>query len=161
MLFRSAGFWVWHEQPGFCNAICHDPMDAYVEGYYEDAALMANEHARADVTCFQCHEANIEEQVTEGLAWVRGDFATDESGHLTVQGVTADKKMCATGGCHDWEDVKAATEDWGGEAGVNPHASHQGEAIDCSNCHGAHGASYMYCNTCHDYDVPAGWESPR
>ena len=99
--------------------------------------------------------------MTEGLAWVRGDFATDESGHLTVQGVTADKKMCATGGCHDWEDVKAATEDWGGEAGVNPHASHQGEAIDCSNCHGAHGPSYMYCNACHDYDVPAGWESPR
>lgn len=161
LVAAGAGFWVWHEQPGFCNAVCHDPMDAYVEGYYEDAALMANEHARADVTCLQCHEANIEEQVTEGLAWVRGDFATDESGHLTVQGVTADKKMCATGGCHDWEDVKAATEDWGGEAGVNPHASHQGEAIDCSNCHGAHGPSYMYCNACHDYDVPAGWESPR
>ena len=101
LVAAGAGFWAWHEQPGFCNAVCHDPMDAYVEGYYEDAALMANEHARADVTCFQCHEANIEEQVTEGLAWVRGDFATDESGHLTVQGVTADKKMCATGGCHD------------------------------------------------------------
>ena len=142
LVAAGAGFWVWHEQPGFCNAICHDPMDAYVEGYYEDATLMANAHARADVTCLQCHEAKIEEQVTEGLAWVRGDFATDESGHLTVQGVTADKN-------------------WGGEAGVNPHASHQGEAIDCSNCHGAHGASYMYCNTCHDYDVPAGWESPR
>ena len=75
--------------------------------------------------------------------------------------VTADKKMCASAGCHDWEGVLAATEDWGGEAGVNPHASHQGEAIDCSNCHGAHGSSYMYCNACHDYAVPDGWESPR
>ena len=63
--------------------------------------------------------------------------------------------------CHDWEGVLAATEDWGGEAGVNPHASHQGEAVDCSYCHGAHGSSYMYCNACHDYAVPDGWESPR
>ena len=100
----------------------------------------------------------MSDQVAEGLSWVRGDFATDETGHLTTHGVTADKKMCASAGCHDWEDVKAATEDWGGEAGVNPHASHQGEAIDCSNCHGAHGSSYMYCNACHDYAVPDGWE---
>ena len=28
----GAGFWVWHEQPSFCNAVCHDPMDAYVDG---------------------------------------------------------------------------------------------------------------------------------
>ena len=137
----GAGFWVWHEQPSFCNAVCHDPMDAYVDGYFSDATLMANAHERADVTCLKCHEAKLSDQVAEGLSWVRGDFATDETGHLTTHGVTADKKMCASAGCHDWEDVKAATEDWGGEAGVNPHASHQGEAIDCSNCHGAHGSS--------------------
>ena len=34
--------------------------------------------------------------------------------------------------------VRPPREDWGGQAGVNPHASHQGEAIDCSNCHGVH-----------------------
>ena len=28
LVAAGAGFWVWHEQPGFCNAICHDPMDA-------------------------------------------------------------------------------------------------------------------------------------
>ena len=44
---------------------------------------------------------------------------------------------------------------------MNPHASHQGEAIGCSNCHGAHGSSYMYCNACHDYVVPDGWGKPR
>ena len=25
-----APFMVWHEQPSFCNAICHDPMDPYL-----------------------------------------------------------------------------------------------------------------------------------
>lgn len=161
VLVAGAGFWTWHEQPSFCNAICHEPMDNYVEGYYHDATLMANTHAQEGITCLECHEAKIEEQVTEGLSWVRGDFAVDEAGNLATVGVTADKQMCATAGCHDFDAVVAATENWGGEEGVNPHSSHQGTAIDCSNCHSAHGSSYMYCNTCHDYQVPNGWTNPR
>lgn len=157
----GGGFWAWHEQPSFCNAICHDPMDAYVAGYYEDATLLANMHERSDVTCLECHEAKLDEQVAEGISWMTGDFATDETGHITTRGVTADAKMCATSGCHDLDRVVAATQDWGGQPGVNPHSSHQGEAIDCSNCHGVHGSSNMYCNTCHDYKVPDGWENPR
>ena len=27
IVVAGAGFWVWHEQPSFCNAICHSPMD--------------------------------------------------------------------------------------------------------------------------------------
>lgn len=30
IIVAGAGFWVWHEQPSFCNAICHSPMDYYV-----------------------------------------------------------------------------------------------------------------------------------
>ena len=26
LVAAGAGFLVWHEQPGFCNAICHSPM---------------------------------------------------------------------------------------------------------------------------------------
>ena len=157
----GGGFWVWHEQPSFCSAVCHNPMDNYVDGYFNDASLLANAHERAGATCLECHEAKIDEQVAEGVAWVTGDFDTDEAGNIATKGVTADKGQCAQGGCHDWDVVVSATQDWGGETGVNPHASHQGEAIDCSNCHGVHGASYMYCNACHDYAVPAGWENPR
>ena len=29
----GGGFWVWHEQPSFCNAICHTPMDPYVAAF--------------------------------------------------------------------------------------------------------------------------------
>ena len=25
LVVAGAGFWVWHEQPSFCNAICHTP----------------------------------------------------------------------------------------------------------------------------------------
>lgn len=161
LVAAGAGFWVWHEQPSFCNAICHEPMDAYVEGYYHDETLMANFHERANVTCLECHEAKIDEQVAEGLSWVRGDYVMGEDGMLATVGVTADAKMCAKSGCHDLDQMISATENWGGEEGVNPHQSHQGVAIDCSNCHGVHGASYMYCNTCHDYELPAGWENPQ
>lgn len=156
----GAGFAVWHEQPSFCNAICHEPMDSYVEGYMNDSALMAHAHAQQDVTCLQCHEATLNDQITEGLAWVRGDFVMNDAGQLATVGVRADSAMCTKSGCHDFQEVKAATQDWGGQAGVNPHSSHQGEAIDCSNCHVAHGTSYMYCNTCHDYEVPEGWSNP-
>lgn len=157
----GCGFWVWHEQPSFCNAICHAPMDNYVDGYYHDTTLLANAHERSDVSCLKCHEAKIDEQVAEGVSWVRGDFVVDEVGNIATRSVTADSKMCAQSGCHDYDQVIATTENWGGQIGVNPHSSHQGTAIDCSNCHDVHGQSYMYCNTCHDYALPEGWQSPR
>ena len=31
IVVAGAGFWAWHNTPGFCNAFCHSPMDAYVE----------------------------------------------------------------------------------------------------------------------------------
>ncbi|MEG1246722.1 MAG: cytochrome c3 family protein [Gordonibacter sp.] len=161
LVAAGAGFWVWHEQPSFCNAICHEPMDNYVDGYYHDATLMAYAHQQEGAACLDCHEAKIEEQVTEATSWASKSYQVDEAGSLATTGVTADKVFCAKSGCHDWDVVVAATQDWGGDAGVNPHRSHQGEAIDCSNCHVAHGSSYMYCNTCHDYAVPDGWQQPN
>lgn len=157
----GAGFWVWHEQPGFCNAVCHEPMDNYVDGYYHDASSLAFAHRQEGKACLDCHEAKMDEQVTEAVSWARKSYAVDEAGNLAAVGLAADKAFCAKSGCHDWDDVVVATQDWGGAVGVNPHKSHQGEAIDCSNCHIAHGPSYMYCNTCHDYAVPDGWEQPR
>ena len=69
MVAAGVGFWTWHEQPSFCNAICHEPMDNYVEGYFNDATLMANTHKKAQVTCLECHEAKLSEQVAEGMSW--------------------------------------------------------------------------------------------
>lgn len=160
LALAGAGLFAWHQTPGFCNAVCHVPMDNYVQGYFEDESLCANAHYRAGTSCLDCHEPKLEEQVAEGLAWVRGDFRVDENGDIATVGVTADEKMCTQGGCHDMKDVIAATADWGGEAGVNPHESHQGAPIDCSNCHGVHKASNMYCNACHDYLTPEGWTNP-
>ena len=81
MVAAGVGFWTWHEQPSFCNAICHEPMDNYVEGYFNDATLMANTHKkRADVTCLECHEAKLSEQVAEGhVVGDPCDYAADDA----------------------------------------------------------------------------------
>ena len=163
IIVAGIGFGVWHNQPSFCNSICHSPMDNYVNGYYngnssESAGAYA--HQIKNVTCLQCHEAKLDEQISEACAWVKGSYKTDSKGSLKKTLVTADKKTCVKSGCHNWDDVVSATENWGGNSGVNPHRSHQGEAIDCSNCHGMHTQSMMYCNTCHDFKVPDGWATP-
>ena len=33
----GAGFWVWHEQPSFCSAMCHTSMDSYVATFEQPA----------------------------------------------------------------------------------------------------------------------------
>lgn len=160
LIVAGAGFWVWHEQPSFCNAVCHQPMDAYVEGYFGDPELMAYAHQVQGATCLDCHEPKLEEQIAEAAVWVAGDYAMADDGKLATVGVRSDAAMCADAGCHDFGEVVAATANWGGEAGVNPHDSHQGYALDCSSCHTAHGQSYMYCNACHEFAVPQGWAEP-
>ena len=160
-LVASIGFWVWHEQPTFCNSICHQPMDAYVQTFYEESDLMAYAHQIEQVNCLDCHEAKIDEQLHEARVWFAGAYAMQENGLLANVGVRSDANMCATPDCHIFDHVVSVTENWGGVEGANPHDSHLGYAIDCSNCHGAHESSYLYCNTCHDYKVPDGWESPR
>ena len=88
----GAGFWVWHEQPSFCNAICHTPMDAYYETYAEGTqdkwgneldetqreSMLAYKHGSypgdATVTCMECHVPTLSEQITEGIAWISGGY---------------------------------------------------------------------------------------
>ncbi len=155
----AIGLFVWHEQPGFCNAICHTPMDAYVESYLQDDTTLAAAHAKYNKACLDCHEAHLDEQIAEATAWISGNYAVDENGMLAHRSVVANEAFCATDGCHDFARVTASTENWGGEAGVNPHSSHQ-TLTNCSMCHTAHSASTFFCNECHSYQVPEGWIDP-
>lgn len=93
LVAAGAGFFVWHEQPSFCNAICHTPMDAYVQTYVdgthdkygneltEDAdkmSMMAFAHANPtegeSTNCLGCHVPTLGEQITEGMNWVSGNY---------------------------------------------------------------------------------------
>ena len=92
----GGGFWVWHEQPSFCNAICHTPMDPYVAAFDQQpgtagvdkwgnevsntSSMLAVVHAAskdeggADANCLSCHKPTIAQQLTEVSEWSTGNM---------------------------------------------------------------------------------------
>ena len=178
LIAAGAGFWVWHEQPSFCNAICHVPMDPYLPTYeaepgqpatdkwgneVEDASgMMAAVHRVQGDTCMSCHVPTIGEQVSEGMAWVSGNYIypLDERNLeelVEARGLENEDEFCLNEACHNLtrDDLIAATSELGGN--YNPHEPQHGQQ-QCSTCHKAHRASVNQCTQCHsDAVVPDGW----
>lgn len=161
LVLAGAGFWVWHEQPSFCNAICHSPMDNYVESYTSgDAGMLVTQHAEAGKNCLDCHNPVITEQLTEVCTWVADDYPMTDDGMLNTGKEIATEEFCTNDGCHNMTDVVNAT--WGFEgndAKFNPHSSHQDNQLECGDCHKSHETSTLYCAKCHDLNLPEGWEA--
>ena len=157
----GAGFWVWHEQPSFCNAVCHSPMDKYVESFAEgDPGKLVTQHAQAGDSCLDCHEAELTTQVSEVMAWVSDGYPMGEDGMLATGKEFATEEFCARPECHNMTDVVNAT--WGFEgndAKYNPHSSHQDNQLECGDCHKVHETSQLYCAKCHQLNLPEGWEA--
>ncbi len=100
LIAAGAGFWVWHEQPSFCNAICHTPMDPYLPTYEatpgeaavdkwgnevtDASAMMAALHRAEDGdTCMSCHVPVLSEQIGEAMGWVSGNYVLVENPNST------------------------------------------------------------------------------
>lgn len=162
IIVAGVGFFAWHNTPGFCNSICHQPMDKYVETFKSgDPGMLASAHAQFDVSCLDCHEAKLNEQITEVMAWSADDFEMTEDGYLhnDTSGF-ASKENCLKSGCHDWDTVVLGTWGFAGnDEKYNPHSSHQDGSIQCSDCHKSHETSTLYCAKCHDLELPEGWEA--
>ena len=133
------GVGVWHDQPSFCNAICHTPMDGYLTTYEatpgqpakdkwdnevsDASAMMAPLHAKEGVSCVGCHVPTIGEQVSEGLSWISGNygviqtnnlhFVPEEKGlsELTHARGIASEQFCLNSGCHTTSSGAAMTRD--------------------------------------------------
>ena len=176
LIAAGAGFWGWHEQPSFCNAICHTPMDPYLPTYEAEpgqpstdkwgnevadasSMLAATHRAQEGTTCMGCHVPTLSEQINEGINWVTGNYVypLEERGvdDLTeARGLEGDQ-FCLNESCHNLtrDDLAEMTADMD----YNPHVAQHGE-IDCSECHKAHRASVDYCTQCHtESKLPAGW----
>lgn len=157
----AVAFWKWHEQPTFCNSVCHTPMDSYVESYYQNnVASLASVHGKAGVTCLTCHPAKIDEQINEVTKWISGHYAYDkETGKLLSHSAKyATPETCLRSGCHNMTlaDLEKKTKNipW------NPHAFSQHGVTNCGDCHKAHEQSVMICSECHRpaaEHVPEGW----
>lgn len=172
------GFAQWHNTPGFCVEICHTPMsDEYLETLQANpkepavdkwgndvavaSGMLASVHGNVGKSCMDCHVPSIEEQVTEGIEWVTGNYYNplserDLSRLVYYRGV-GETEFCMNSTCHNYEKSdltkKTALYD------RNPHSWHHTE-YTCSDCHKAHRASVMVCTQCHDdSQVPEGWIS--
>ena len=179
VVVAGAGFWVWHEQPSFCNAICHapqDPINATYDGEPGQAGLdkwgnpvddmgdlMVVQHKQAGLTCLSCHEPTLGQQITEGLHWVSGDFEyplderslTDLNHYLQKDDP---ESFCLNENCHNLtrDDLAQATSALGER---NPHVTEvRHEQIECGECHKSHRQSVNACSRCHDdAPIPEGW----
>lgn len=150
--------WKWHEQPSFCNAICHQPMDRYVQEYYNpDSELLIAKHGKQGkgITCLECHVPTISQQLTEAEHWVTGNF-TDPLAKRNLG-----NEFCLQSKCHPftYEELEQATKDlpW------NPHSRHHGEK-QCASCHRMHDVSVLNCAGCHEQAnkiLPKGWITPQ
>jgi len=182
VIAAGAGFWVWHEQPSFCAAICHTPMDEYLVTYDQEPnsqgvdkwgnevsntnSMMVVSHKSDDIDCLGCHVPTLSEQIGEGIAWVTGNYEYPLSERsLKDLGEAREQKsddFCLVEGCHKdsngndlntREQLKETTA----HLEFNPHSGQHGDEA-CDSCHKAHRASVMYCTQCHsNAEVPEGW----
>ena len=172
----GVGFWQWHETPEFCTAICHTPMDdiyrqtLYANPYEASTdkwgnqvekadAMLASKHGAMGKKCMACHEPAIEEQVTEGLEWIAGNYYNPLSerdlARLVFYRHAGETEFCLNEGCHNISKTGLTEETK--DFARNPHSWHHSE-YTCSDCHKAHRASIMVCSQCHeDAEVPDGW----
>lgn len=175
LIAAGAGFWVWHEQPSFCNAICHTPMDGYNATYDQDfnaagvdkwgneventRGMLAVTHKMTGATCMSCHVPQLSEQIGEGMNWITGSyvFPLEERSLedlVEARGLEAEE-FCLNEACHNLtrDDLIEKTSDME----RNPHVAQHGE-VECGECHKAHRASVNYCSSCHsDAEIPEGW----
>lgn len=180
----GAGFWAWHETPGFCASVCHYSMDAYLDTYEQQAgvagfdkygndvsdtnALMAVSHKASGAECLDCHVPVLAEQVGEAVEWVTGNYevvgANTRNGYalasrsfaeLTAARGSEPEEFCLNESCHNI--TREELTEATSDLSRNPHETHHGE-IDCGTCHKGHAASVMYCSQCHDdAALPSGW----
>lgn len=134
------GLFIWHEQPSFCNAICHTPMDAYGDTYMkadvdkygnslteeEAMAMMAVAHKeKAGYTCMKCHLPVLGQQVNEAMHWVSGSYTIEghnQLGQAILEERTLDElaegiglasgdEFCLRSGCHVNSDGSVMTRE--------------------------------------------------
>ncbi|NHM14143.1 cytochrome c-type protein Cgr1 [Xiamenia xianingshaonis] len=178
LIAAGAGFWVWHEQPSFCNAICHTPMDPYNATYDQDAGVAGidkygNEVAstngmlavthkanESQSTCMSCHVPQISEQITEGINWVTGNYEVvktktgalvpTERGldQLTAARGIAPEAFCLNEACHANDDGTAMTRKDLVAATADMERNPHLEPHGETNCSDCHKAHRASVNAC-------------
>lgn len=174
--------WQYHETPQFC-ATCH-VMQPYLDSWTgtktTDAGqpMLANLHSVQGIRCLNCHPAEIQQQVSELVSYVKGDFveplkqrkfpdsfcerchpSRSETAKLTTGYVI---HTSATKAQLNEANKKLKTN-YTVDVTINPHSfgvdtsnmddpHHAGAPMpECNSCHSAHRDQTItdYCYSCH------------
>ena len=171
LIVAGIGLFIWHEQPSFCGAFCHTPMASYVESYETDPSVesttLASLHrVEEHYDCLDCHVPTMDQQISEGMHWVSGDYEYDQVSERLVS--RADEydtvEFCLREGCH--VDYQSADDLVNATANMafNPHDWSQHGVAECGSCHSAHGEQTIACGSCHlqvAEELPEGWTLPQ
>lgn len=179
VVVAGAGFWVWHEQPSFCSAICHIPMDPYNVTYDQEpntqgtdkwgnevsntSAMLCVSHKAsaseggAGATCLSCHVPTMSEQISEGMNWVSGNYEVVTAGDMwapterTLADLTAARELPADQFCLNESCHNMTREQLIESTSDMEFNPHvpQHGEQACTTCHKGHRASVMYCASCH------------
>ena len=164
----GAGFFVWHEQPSFCAAICHTPMDAYYMTYavvehvmfgYDmpvdaaKSAMMGYLHGQNDVTCMGCHVPTLHEQVSEGMHWVTGSYEVlgeNAQGDTILESRSLERLTAARGAMPDEFCLNEACHT-AADGSVMTREMLEGITADLSETRNPHDDYHAQfdCGTCH------------
>lgn len=140
------GMFAWHTTPNFCGTFCHDTMNEHLTNYQgtddSQGAGLAHAHQAADVTCLDCHKADLHTQASEAEIQV---FHNPGNVELTST-YYVDNQTCLD--CHggSYEALAKTTEVLGD---YNPHANPHGQ-MNCNECHKGHSAQVDTCGQCHE-----------
>lgn len=147
------------EKPAFCAA-CHNMKPYYTS--WNDSNLLANKHAKANVTCHECHQESIPAKMNEGVKYITGNYKTplDKRNFGTREMCLKCHSSSGTGSPKGETFETAQTKTAFDES--NPHDSHNGEQ-DCNLCHSMHQKSEVMCSQCHQFnwmsDLDESWKS--
>ncbi len=178
----AVGVFIWHNDPSFCGAVCHDSMSTYVNTYNEksgqagtdaygnavadSSAMLVVSHKDAGLNCLSCHVPTLSQQLGEVQETLAGSYYYPleevgveqlmvNSGHEAGTG----DQFCLRSGCHEF--TRADLTEKTADLEFNPHQWHHSDTT-CSDCHKSHRASVFSCTQCHSSaygSMPDGWVS--
>ena len=154
----SMAAYEYHGTPQFCGNTCH-LMQSYVDTWtdVEETNYLAASHAKNGVTCLDCHEKTLDQQVSELVTYIHQDYRDP------LRRRQFDNSMCLN--CHmeenqhqSYEAIATRTADWLVEYNRNPHDPPHYEDLECSTCHRSHRESEILCADCHNMpNLGNGW----
>lgn len=118
-----------------------------------DSTMLASNHARNDIGCVDCHAYDLDQQLTETIAYLQGDYDQPF--------FRAKYEMDTCFACHEhqsYDQLAWRTTDLGvtdAQAGghdANPHQPPHYSELECHTCHRMHRPSVLLCSECHAYE---------